>query len=232
MGKTRFVKQRDGLLYKVVDGEIVDDGITPAISNDEAVALIPHRSFDKAHLSLFVGRRGNGKTYAMQRYIERLEFRAFAVDWFDDFASYPLFPTYEHAFAYLNRGGPRLARINPSIGDESIEHSQEIFQFLTDYRVPRDFLFVTDEITLMSNRVASKALKTLILQGRRMGIKFLVGCQRIGYVPDVMLSETTELIVFNTVRPRDIEVLTEWTSPFVARNAPYLERGQCFFQSL
>ena len=100
----------------------------------------------------------------------------------------------------------------------------------------RDALLVLDEITLWSSSRESEALQKLVLQGRRLHIRMLVACQRVSLVPGVLLSECTDMLVFRTSRPRDLDVLQEWGSVHgdadLAELAPGLEIGECLSISL
>lgn len=199
------------------------------METSEALRLIPHREYDKAELILFAGKRGRGKTYGMKLRLETREPRVLVFDPFEDFGSIIRSPTIDDALddmAYWPSACRR--RIVPPIGDDSQEYAEDVFAKIIEGETPlRNCLLVLDEITLWSRFQAGQRLKTLILQGRRLGIKMLVACQRLALVPDVMLSEATELVAFQFSRPRDLEVLEKWSDRHTAELCRNLGTGQC-----
>jgi DNA helicase HerA-like ATPase len=96
----------------------------------------------------------------------------------------------------------------------------------------RNCLLVIDELSLYCptenlRSQENKALETLILQGRRYGIRMAVACQRLNRIPGEFHSEATEIVVFHTSRPRDLKVLDEWGLVDAEEVAPSLGVGEC-----
>ena len=193
----------------------------------EAVDGLRHRDYDRAQLVLFAGVREHGKTYAIRRYIDSGEPRVLGLDPFQDFdsLSWPSSDDPEDlpcALADLEWWKTSCRRrVRPPIGAAgaageggSREWADDAFRDLIDGRegspALRRCLLVLDEITLWTGAHERQALQTLVLQGRRLKLRMIVACQRIALVPGVLLSEATDLIVFKTTRPRDLDVLDEW----------------------
>ena len=193
----------------------------------EAVDGLRHRDYDRAQLLLFAGVREHGKTYALKRYLDSGEPRVLAFDPFCDFnsLSWPSSGDPEDlpgALADLEWWKTSCRRrVRPPIGAAgasgeggSREWAEEAFADLIDGRegspALRRCLLVLDEITLWTGPREGQALQTLVLQGRRLKVRMAIACQRIALVPGVLLSECTDLIIFKTTRPRDLEVLDEW----------------------
>lgn len=192
----------------------------------KAAARLRHRNYDNAQLILAAGRRGKGKTTAARFYVENTEPRVFAFDAFNDFRGLKVADVDRALDDMYDNPVACRRRVRPPIGADSYEYAEYIFNEIINAPI-RNMLLVLDEITLWSKPRASKALTTLVLQGRRLGIRMFVGCQRISLVPDVILSEVTEMMIFNMKRPRDKDVLAEWTDRETAEIAPNLRKGEC-----
>jgi hypothetical protein len=217
-----------------------------------AVDELRHRDYDRAQLLLFAGVREHGKTFALKRYIDSGEPRVLAFDPFEDFTS----------LSWPSSGDPEdlsgalsdlewwktscRRRVRPPIGAAmageggSREWAELAFADLIEGRegspALRRCLLVLDEITLWTGPREGQALQTLVLQGRRLKLRMAIACQRIALVPGVLLSECTDLIIFKTTRPRDLEVLDEWgnsrrgrvgRAEGVAELAATMEIGEC-----
>jgi hypothetical protein len=208
--------------------------MTAVLPTSEALASIPHRAYDKAELVIFAGKRGQGKTFAMREHIETREPRVLLLDPFNDFQTIVESPSVEDALddmAYWKTACRR--RVVTPIGEDSHDFAERVFADIVDGPVPlRNSLLVLDEITLHSEFRAKQSLKTLILQGRRLGIKMLVACQRLALIPDVMLSEATELVCFRFSRPRDLFVLETWSDRETAETCRQLTVGRCIVVEL
>lgn len=212
----------------------------------QAVDAIPHRSYDRAQLILCAGRREMGKTAALRRYIDSGEPRVLGFDPFEDFKSlaWPSsddkqdLPCALEDLEWWERACRR--RVKPPIGTDSRSWASKAFAAMveaadTDADAPpplRNSLLLLDEITLWSAERHGPALQTLCLQGRRLGLRMAVAAQQISRVPGILLSECTALVIFQMVRPRDLEVLKEWLGPEAARLAPQLGVGECLFAEL
>ena len=180
----------------------------------EIASSLPHLQPGQAQLILTVGQRGKGKTDLIKRYIspdllKAEEPRVLALDPFDDLRGLQLVETPEDAIDGLAQYDVCRRRLRPSIGDDSREYADDLFSMLVEDGV-KDYLLVLDEVTLWTARNQGRALQTLVLQGRRLGVRMLVACQQLSLVPGVFLSECTTLVVFSTHRPRDLDVLEEW----------------------
>ena len=221
-----------------------------------AVSRLHHKLPNKSQLILAIGRREYGKTYAINTYLEQGEPRVLAFDPFEDFngLAWPqiaaLGSESEEEKGDLSEAlldmhyWPKACRrrVKPPIGAASREWAEAAFvacvEGIDDTGAPplRDALLCLDEITLWSNSRESEALQKLVLQGRRLHIRMLVACQRVSLVPGVLLSECTDMLVFRTSRPRDLDVLEEWGSVHgdgdLADLAPGLEVGECLSISL
>ena len=197
------------------------------LTSDEAVRLLPHKRFDRAQLVLFEGQRGYGKTYALMLYLEEREPRVFVLDPFGDFTGIAQSPSVEAAIADLeaNRVAGRR-RVVPPITDASVEYAEAFFRMAIERL--RNCTIVLDEVTLWTGIQSGRALLTLINQGRRLGIRIVVACQRISLVPGDLLSAVTEMVIFHPPRrPRDRYVLKEWTDEETVEAARTLGVGRC-----
>ncbi len=206
------------------------------MSTSDALRSLPHRSYSSAQLVLAAGRRGQGKTTLMRGYLERCEPRVLALDPFNDFRAVRRAPDIETALQDLDFGvgnEPCRRRLCPPIGDDSQSYADALFTAAIDGDPPlRECLLALDEMTLWSESRETVALRTLVLQGRRLGIRMLVACQRISLVPGVLLSECTELVIYRTTRPRDLDVLREWAGRDVSEMASKLTVGECMVLAL
>lgn len=220
----------------------------------QAVQQLPHKSYDKAQLVLFAGVRGQGKTTAMSQYIETREPRVFMLDPFNDFRGLRYRESCEEALEEMASASAIRRRVVPPISKDSREWAREFFNRCVGGRVNEfsggaagwdreewdgierdgltDCLLGLDEMTLWSNSDEQTELRTLILQGRRLGIRIVAACQRIALVPGVMLSECTQLVLFRTTRPRDLQVIAEWTDRKTAEIASKLQVGECIVVNL
>jgi hypothetical protein len=197
------------------------------------VRQLPHKSYDKAQLILFSGKRGFGKTTAMREYLRVLEPRVFALDPFNDFPSIQRCFSVQEGFDDLEENAACRRRFVPTINNGTRPFGDAFFRRVFDSeRGLRDCLLCLDEITLWSGSHETESLQKLILQGRRIGIRLLVACQRIQLVPQVMLSEMTHLVIFSTTRPRDLDVIEEWGGRSYSEIAPHLKVGQSLLLSL
>lgn len=195
------------------------------MSVTEALNRLPHKSYDKAQLVLAAGMRGQGKTTLLRGFIETREPRVFALDPFNDFVGIRARLSWEDALDDLEDGTPCRRRVIPPINTGTRRYAEEFFQAALERL--RNCLVLLDEATLWSAPQASETLQALILQGRRMGLRMAVGCQRIALVPGIMLSECTQMALFRMRRPRDIETVAEWTDHTVASDCRTLNVGQC-----
>lgn len=200
------------------------------LTTDEALRLLPHKQYNRAQLLLAAGKREQGKTTLLTRYVESCEPRLLALDYFDDFRTVRRRVEVDDALSDLAEGGPCRRRLVPPLG-ATRDYAEQLFQKLIRQRVG-DLLLVLDELTLASNSRESEALQTLILQGRRLGIRLAAGIQRIALTPDVMKSEVTELVIFRTTRPRDLETVADWTDRETAELSRKLQVGQCVVEAL
>lgn len=201
----------------------------------QALEQLPHREYDRASLILAAGRREMGKTFLLTHYIENREPRVFIFDPFDDFAAIRRRLDPAEALAEMNAQFPGAIRrrVVPPIGDESRAYADYWFNQMIDGETPlRNCLLVLDEITLWSASIETQALRTLVLQGRRLGIKLAVAVQRIALTPGVILSECTELCLFRTSRPRDLETVRDWAGQDAAKIAPKLNQGELLLLTL
>lgn len=183
---------------------------------------------------VYAGRRGEGKTFGIRHYIETREPRILALDPFEDFDNILESENISDALNDMAHWETACRRrIVPSIGDDSQEFADSVFRQIIEGDPPlRDSLLLLDEITLWSEYRARKALKTLIFQGRRLGIRMLVASQRLALVPDAMLSEATHMVLFKFVRPRDLDVLENWTDRETAEICRNLEPHKCLLVEL
>jgi hypothetical protein len=205
----------------------------------EAVRLLPHKSFDQAQLVIFAGNRGYGKTTAMREYVGALEPRVLCVDFFKDFGGkggIQLAYSLADALADLDESSACRRRLVPSTL-ESQAFGEHLWRVVfDDDEGARDCLLVLDEISLLSPQRASDALRRVVNQGRRYGLRIATACQRVQLVPDVMRHEATELVLFHTANPTDLEVLDEWVPRVdgvrASEVAPLLKIGECLYVQL
>ena len=191
-----------------------------------AVERLPHRDYGRAQLALFIGRRDKGKTTAMNRYLEQGEPRVLATDPFDDFPSlaWPFYLRGEEGEEYAKSDADAALedmafwetacrrRVKSPTGKGSRAWSQRFFELcLPPSEHPlRNALLCLDEVTLHTGPIASEELQELVLQGRRYRVRMIAGCQRLGLIPGIFLSEATEMVIFQIVRPRDLDVIEDW----------------------
>ena len=204
-------------------------------SSRQAASLLPHKDYERAQLLLFAGKKDQGKTTALKSYIEICEPRVFILDPFDDFATVRQRLDLADALRDMAEGGPGRRRVVPPlvVEDEngeivkagSREYAHRFFKLAIASL--RNCLVVLDEMSLWSGNREDAILQAVILQGRRLGLRLAVACQRIQLIPGVMLSEATEMVLFKMRRPRDLEVVKEWAGEDVAAQLPKLKQGEC-----
>jgi hypothetical protein len=208
------------------------------VEDNRTVALrLKHLRPGQAQLILVVGQREKGKTYLIQTYLNpdlqrAEESRVLALDPFSDLRGIRLSNSPEEAVEDMEEYRTACRRrLEPPIGDDSREYADDLFQLLVESEL-RDYLLVLDEVTLWTSRNQTRALQTLVLQGRRLGVRILCACQQLSLVPGIFLSECTELVVFRTNRPRDLEVLEDWGGKRLAELARNLAPRQAILLSL
>lgn len=184
---------------------------------------------------LFAGKRGQGKTTALKSYVSECEPRVFVLDPFDDFDFVRRRIDLKAALSDMSDGRPCHRRVVPPLVIES-DDGEPIRAGSREYALEfwkqavhslRDCLVVLDEMSLWSGSRADSLLLALIMQGRRLGLRLAVACQRIQLVPGDMLSETTEMVLFRVRRPRDLDVLEEWTDESTRNTVRELKVGEC-----
>lgn len=218
----------------------------------EALLLLPHRRYNQAQLVAVTGKRGSGKTWLVQHWIQRQEPRILILDPFDkDFPGTRRRLDYQVALQELrqtadegaergDRFVPLRRRVVPDWGylDPSAKFSGNCRDYAERFmealiaacppgEAPLNILLVLDELSLYVGRqIRGTAFETLVLQGRRMGIRTIVVTQRTNRFPIEMRSEVTEFVAFNASLRQDLEVYEEFGVP---EGAQYLKRGECFY---
>ena len=214
------------------------------LATSEALERVPHLAYGKSQLILVTGRRGYGKTVfvggsstiddwegpEVEGYIERCEPRILLLDVHGDYTRVPRRVRWQDALADLEgTDGPCRRRVVPPVGPNanSVDFGEEFFPACVERL--RNATLVIEELTnyVSSTVIRGTALETLILQGRHYGIKILATCQRLMRVPGEFHSEATQIVVYNTKRPRDKKILVEWGYEDAVKNAPRLDIGQC-----
>jgi DNA helicase HerA-like ATPase len=164
----------------------------------------------------------------IREYLEQREPRVLALDPFNDFRGLKTFYSGPEALDFMYDNGPRRARIAAPMTADSIEWASDFFEDVVARG--RNFLLVLDETTLWTDQREGRDLRTLVNQGRRLGIRLLFACQRIGSIPGVVLSQSTELVLFKTApRKRDIDTIREWADEETAEAAVRLKPGECLY---
>lgn len=142
---------------------------------------------------------------------------------------------YREALADLAAtDGPCRRRVVPPIGNTANCRDFAVPFFMACIEELRNCLLVIDELSLYcpseNLRAAEmKSLETLVLQGRRYGIRMVVACQRLNRIPGEFHSEATEIVVYQTTRPRDLRVLEDWGLDDAATVAPNWKLGNASF---
>lgn len=187
---------------------------------------IGHQSYDSGQTILFIGKRNYGKTFAMNRYMNVREPRVLAIVPGRQFEGLTLAPTLDEALEDMwNNPRHCRRRVRPPPGAKTREWADEAFaSILSDLR---NSILLLDEMPKWSKAKTSDALEDLILNARAPGIRMAVGCQILKLVPYDFQSEATDLVIFKTTRPKDLEILTDWTEPSIAKKAKSLPQGKC-----
>jgi len=204
------------------------------LSTEEAIDRLPHSLPDRAQLVLFAGKRGQGKTTAISRYIETREPRVFALDPFDDFRGIKRYDSFWEAFRLMGRGEPaRRVRYVPDISIDTQEWADAFFRRIRDPKLNfRNLLLLLDEISLWSEPHEGKNLKALIMQGRRFGIRICAASQKIAMVPQSVQSEVSHGVFFKMNRPADLETMRKWAGDEAAEAVQHLTPGRCLLLDL
>lgn len=167
-----------------------------------------------------------GKTFALRHFIESREPRVFVLDPFGDFGTIPK-RALSDALEEMELAGEGVCRrrVVPPIDDDSYEFAERFFAEAVVKL--RNCLLILDEMTMWCSPRESRNLRKLILQGRRMGLRMGVAAQRVSLLPGIVLSEATEMMLFRLRRPRDLDVVQEWSTPVVAQAVASLRQGEC-----
>lgn len=167
-----------------------------------------------------IGTTGYGKT-VLVREITRQFRRVIFLDVLDEYdnavpvLSVPDFVEY----IPLDDGGDlRLA-----VRLEKTEDYQYIFRALKYFR---DIVLVVEEANIFSSPyITDDGLRELIFRGRRRGINIIWTSQRPASVGRDLTSQSTVLVAFRLLEPRDLDYLPrEWRSPERARELTELPR--------
>lgn len=158
-----------------------------------------------------------------------------ALDPFHDFEGLKRCESIDEAIEELNEDGsnpdrPARVALTPPIDDDSEAYADRVFAEVI--RFARNFLFVLDESVLWMSPEGSDRLRKIVLQGRRWGIRLAPALQQLQLAPRVVMSQLTQLVVFNTVRPQDVEMLRKWVGDDVAFNARNLGVGEAYLVNL
>jgi hypothetical protein len=201
------------------------------LTNDEAAELIPHRIPHKAQTIIVAGKAEQGKTYLLRRYLSELEPRVLAFDPYNNFR-WIREASIDVAFRDLEEFYAVRRRVVPPFDADTEAWAERIFVRIRKDKV-RDLLLELDEISEWVNyrREPSAALKKIALQGRQIGLRTIVASQILSYIPAPFQSMATDLVVFQTTRPADLDVLAKWSKE-LAERAPSLQPRQCFYLSL
>lgn len=201
-----------------------------------AVRQLPHRSFSRAQFVLFAGRRGKGKTVALSAYLESCEPRVLAIDAFNDLLGIRRRLEINDALDDLEANPVACRRRlvppitidleNPRGTLSTIAYARLVMAELVRRRI-RNVLLVLDELTLWTTPQGDNIIQLLALQGRRLNIRIAAAIQRLALTPGVLQSEVTELVCFQQTRPRDLEVLADWTDDETAETVRKLQVGEC-----
>ena len=126
-------------------------------------------------------------------------------------------------------------RLEPPRHARLVDWGEGVFDALLSVdskKVQWDMLFIIDEIHRYTRRQEKDALLELGLQARHFGIRLAMGSQRMVDVPTGLMSEVTDLAVFQIRAPQDRKRLAEWTDEEEeAENTWRLEQGECFLYS-
>lgn len=205
------------------------------LTNLEAADVTPHLQFGRAQLIIVAGRRGFGKTWYIQRYIEKHEPRVFMLDAHGDFPCVPESPDILSAMRDLQRYPtacwrrlvPRLRFLDRT---NLAEYAEEVISSVNRYL--RRCLVIYNESTLWLDQRASEPLADQIRQGRHLELRHVIDTQRFAEAPDIMRSEASELVIFRTTRSRDRKTLSDETTPEIAEIARTLAVGDCVLVDL
>jgi DNA helicase HerA-like ATPase len=166
-----------------------------------------------------------------------MEPRRLALDPFGDFTGgYETFTSARDGLrAMLDNPRSMSVRLEPPNQARLVDWGESVFHALLSIdpkKVQWDLLFLVDEIHRYSRSQEKDALLELGLQARHFGIRLALGSQRMVYVPMGLMTEVTDLAVFQIRAPADRKRLAEWTDEDdEAENAYRLERGECFLYS-
>jgi hypothetical protein len=178
-------------------------------SADQALRLLPHRNFEEAQTLVAAGKKGSGKSWLLQNFIERTEPRVLVFDQKAEYESVRFRFDANVALDELAEGGPVRRRVRPEVATDGREWANKIFRRILDEEIG-DFLLVLDELTRWTSNRATELLEQLVTQGRDIGIRTAIGVQQLAMVPGVIQAETTELALFHMSRPRDHETAETW----------------------
>jgi hypothetical protein len=123
-------------------------------------------------------------------------------------------------------------RISVSWKSDTRSYAAEFFAKVVE-RV-RDCVISLDELQLWTDThpaTMDPNFKRILFQGRKAGLRLLMASQQIQHF-GVILSEVTNLAIFNMQKPEDLERIRKWTDETCADNVAMLDRGQCALVTL
>lgn len=215
------------------------------LTTDEALKRVPHLPAGESQLILVTGRKRFGKSVFVFGvpegetgpigYIEEREPRVLVFDIHDENPRLFKRVAWRDALRDMETtDGPCRRRFVPPMRKEERESfADEFFGHIVEKAsqgVQYNMLLVMEEGTAFfkSTTLRGTDFEQVILQGRHWGIRVLVVAQRLMRIPGELHSEATEIVIYNTKRPRDLDILEEWGLENAHEVAPHLHRGECF----
>ncbi len=205
--------------------------LLPVLTADQALLRLPHLLPGHSQTLLVAGRKERGKSWLVREYVETGEPRVLLFEPFDkDFPSIRRRLDLEQAVRELEAAGdgPMRRRVSVSWDDDTEAFGHRFFEAVAK-RV-RNCLVVVDEVLTIApdlhpDRIDPN-LKKIIFQGRKAGLRLLMTSQRIQHFGEI-LSEVSELVLFQLVKQRDLEVAATWIGRENAAQLRTLDTGQC-----
>lgn len=182
-----------------------------------------------AQTIVVTGRRGYGKTTAIDAYLEVLENRVLVLSQHPrEYESFPLSPSIEDALRdFYERP---VCRRRVLCGLEARRGMPQCIELINKHL--RNAMVAITELQTVYDQEGGPELDYIITQGRHLGLRTISDAQQLKKVPYVLQAEATSLVSCRVTRPRDVEAIDDWAGEAAAERVRSLAVGQCLLVDL
>lgn len=205
--------------------------LLPVLTAEQALRKLPHLIPGHSQTLLVAGRKERGKSWLTREYVETGEPRVLLFEPFDkDFPSIRRRLDLAEAVRELEEAGdaPMRRRVSVPWEEDTEAFGHRFFAAVAKH--VRNCLVVVDEILTIAPDLhpdrMDPNLKKILFQGRKAGLRLLMTSQRLQHFGEV-LAEVTELVLFQIVKQRDLDVAASYIGKDNAAQLKGLDTGEC-----